>query len=398
MEALYQFHANLIKQVNGSFFRYLLDDIHWNQRMLAIKGLRGVGKTTLLLQYIKFRLKKPSEQVLYITADHHWFYTHTLVETADEFYKNGGRYLFIDEVHKYPRWSVELKNIYDGYPDLKVVFTSSSALDIYKGEADLSRRVITYELTGLSFREYLHMNGHTAIPKIKWKDMRSRHIELAQEVLEHIQPLPLFKKYLRFGYLPIFHEGENEDVPIRINQTINTVIESDLAGIMDYSPGTSFKVKKVLGVLAESAPFKPNIAALARKLDVSRDSIYAWFVHLEKARMLNLLLAEGKGVSMLQKPEKVFLENTNLAYALKINPDQGAIRETFLLNQLRNKDWKVTSPLHGDFLVKDIHIEVGGKNKGIKQVDMHPDFLIAADEIEIGFQNKIPLWLFGLLY
>ncbi len=398
MDVLYIYHDSLINQVTDSFFRFLYSEINWNQRMLAIKGPRGSGKTTLMLQYIRYTLQKPREEALYLTADHYWFYTHNLVETADAFYRNGGRFLFIDEVHKYPRWSRELKNIYDGYPRLKVVFSSSSALDIYRGEADLSRRVITYELPGLSFREYLMLDGHGLFPKYELKEMIHHHRDIASAISKQIHPLPLFKKYLQYGYLPVFRESTPEEVPIRLNQTINTVIESDLAHIKDYGSGTAFKVKKLLGVLAESAPFKPNIAAIARKLDVSRDSVYTWLSHLENAHLLNLLSAEGKGVAMLQKPEKVYLENTNLAYALKPYPDIGSLRETFLLNQLRNSKTDVRLPKDGDFVAADIVIETGGKGKSNKQIRQHTSAVIAADDIETGYGNKIPLWLFGFLY
>ena len=398
MEVLYAFHDNLLRNTRDTFFRYLLDKINWEQRMLAVKGPRGSGKTTLMLQYIRYRLDKPREQVLYVTADHYWFYTHNLVETADVFYKNGGRYLFIDEVHKYPQWSRELKNIYDGYPGLRIVFSSSSALDIYRGEADLSRRAIAYELPGLSFREFLSFTGNGDFKSYPWEELVANAPELAQSVAAKIRPLSLFKKYLRYGYLPLFLEGTPEDVPVRLSQIINTIIETDLGYIKDYNAGTAFKVKKLLGVLAESVPFKPNIAALARKLEVSRDSIYAWLAHLENARLLNLLLAEGKGVSLLQKPEKLYLENTNLAFAMKANPETGTIRETFLFNQLTNANLPVTLPKAGDFYTQHTHLEVGGKTKSEKQVKHKDRYLIAQDDIEIGYGNKIPLWLFGFLY
>lgn len=398
MDILHEYHNNLISQVNDTFFRYLMDTIKWNQRMLAIKGPRGAGKTTLMLQYIRYKLKKPHEQALYITADHYWFYTHTLVETAENFYKNGGRHLFIDEVHKYPQWSRELKNIYDGYPQLRIVFSSSSALDIYRGESDLSRRVITYELPGLSFREFLALGGYGNFSAYKWEQIIKKPGEICETVLEKLQPLPLFKKYLKWGYLPLFEEGAADELPVRLNQMINTVIETDLGFIKDYSAGTAFKVKKLLGVVAESVPFKPNIAALARKLDVSRESVYAWLTHLEKARLLNLLSTEGKGVSLLQKPEKVYLENTNLAYALRSVPDIGAIRETFLLNQLINHKMEVALPDNGDFITEGVHIEVGGKGKTAQQVKKQKSYIIAADDFENSIGNKIPLWLFGFLY
>lgn len=401
MDVLYEYSDNLMNQVQDTFFRYLLDDINWNQRMLAIKGPRGSGKTTLMLQYMRYRLNRPRREALYITADHYWFYTHNLVETTDRFYKEGGRFLFIDEVHKYPKWSRELKNIYDGYPEIKVVFSSSSALEIYKGEADLSRRVMTYELPGLSFREFLILEGYKNLEKYSLNDILTRHEEITPNIIEELKhPLPLFKNYLEYGYLPFYLEGIKEEIPIKISQIINTVIDTDLTYVVGYNPGVTFKIKKLLGVLAESAPFKPNISALARKLDTSRESIYAWLTQLENAKLLNLLTVKGKGVSLLQKPEKVYLENTNLVYALKKTPDLGSIRETFLLNQLKNNNLQVTAPKKGDFYLpeEELYIEVGGKNKGFSQAKEFENYLIAADDIEFGRGRKVPLWLFGFLY
>jgi len=366
--------------------------------MLAISGPRGVGKTTLMLQYLKYGLRLPPNKALYVTADHHWFYTHSLLETAETFYLNGGRYLFIDEVHKYPRWSRELKNIYDGFPDMRVVFSASSALDIYRGESDLSRRVITYSLPGLSFREYLLFAGHGNFSAVPFTELTKESTAVSADITSQIHPLPLFRDYLVHGYLPLFLEGDVEEIPIRLNKMINAVLESDLAFIENYSAGTALKVKRLLGVLAESVPFKPNIAAIARKLDVSRDSIYDWFNHLEKAKLLNMLRSSGKGVSLLQKPDKIYLENTNLSHAFGKAPDVGSLRETFLLNQLLNAGLEVSTPKSGDFYVNDTAIEVGGKNKQANQVAAYPRHLVAADDIEMGFGEKVPLWLFGFLY
>ncbi len=398
METLFSTSKNLLNQVDNSFFRFLFDQIDWNQRMIAIKGPRGSGKTTLMLQRIKFGLIANSNEALYVTADHYWFYTNNLVETANEFYQNGGRFLFIDEVHKYPNWSRELKNIYDSYPDLKVVFSSSSALDIYRGESDLSRRVITYELPGLSFREYLKIKKGMDLPVFSLAEIQKNHSSISSQVAQSFHPLPEFHEFLKTGYLPIFNETNLSNIPVFLQQIINTVIESDLAFIADYNAGTAYKVKKLMGVLAESVPFKPNLASISRKIETSRDSLYEWLNQLEKARLLNFLIAEGKGVSLLQKPDKIYLENTNLSYALKSSPDIGSVRETFLLNQLKNLKKEVRLPKAGDFLVDDLVIEVGGKNKDASQIKHLENYVIAADEIEHGFGKKIPLWVFGLMY
>ncbi|SFT86694.1 hypothetical protein SAMN04489724_2434 [Algoriphagus locisalis] len=398
MDILFSNSQNLLSQTDDKFFRYLFSVIDWNQRMIAIKGPRGSGKTTFILQRIKFGIKAQANEALYFSADHYWFYTHNLVETAHTFYQNGGRFLFIDEVHKYPNWSRELKNIYDSYPELKVVFSSSSALDIYRGESDLSRRVITYELLGMSFREYLNLTHNQNFQPVSLTEIQNTHSQISSEITSLLQPLPAFKEYLKRGYLPIITESNPETIPVFLQQIINTVVESDLAFIADYNAGTAYKVKKLLGVLAESVPFKPNVSSIARKVETSRDSVYEWLTQLEKARLLNFLIAAGKGVSLLQKPDKVYLENTNLSYALKANPEIGSVRETFLLNQLKNIKKEVRLPKSGDFQVDDLVIEVGGKNKDASQINHIDNYLIAADEIEHGFGKKVPLWVFGMMY
>jgi hypothetical protein len=396
MDALFEFQENLLRQVRNKFRRYLHKKINWEQRMIGIKGPRGAGKTTLMMQHLKYDLGLPSE-ALYLTSDHSWFYTHTLVDTANDWYKLGGKILFIDEVHKYPGWSVELKNIYDGLPEMQVIFSASSALEIYRGEADLSRRVVTYLLPGLSFREFLILTKETKFDPVTIEDIKNNHLNLSRVITENFRPLPAFLKYLETGYLPIIVEGEDTYL-MKLNQVINTIVDSDLAYIASYNSGTAVKVKKLLGVIAESAPFKPNIAALARKLDLSRDSVYQYIYQLKDARLLNTLSQEGKGVSTLQKPDKIYLENTNLAFALKENPDIGNIRETFLFNQLLNAGLKVTLPDEGDFAIDGLTIEVGGKGKDASRVRHLDDYLIAADDIEIGGGKKVPLWLFGFLY
>lgn len=396
MDILFEFQDNLLRNVSNNFRRYLHQRINWKQRMVGIKGPRGTGKTTLILQHLKFDLGSPST-ALYVTADHTWFYNHSLLETATDWYKQGGRILFIDEVHKYPYWSRELKNIYDGLPEMQVVFSASSALDIYRGEVDLSRRVITYSLPGLSFREYMIFTTGKHFDVISVNDISKKHRPFSQTILEQLQPLPHFKKYLRNGYLPIIAEGEGEYL-VRLEQVVNAIVDTDLSYIASYNSGTAIKVKKLLGVISESAPFKPNIAALARKLDMSRDSVYQYIYQLKDARLLNVLSAEGKGVSRLQKPDKIYLENTNLAYALSEKPDIGNIRETFLLGQLLNTGIEVFAPRLGDFFANDITIEVGGKGKTASQVKELDRYLIAVDDIETGIGNKLPLWVLGFLY
>lgn len=396
MDILFEFQENLLRAVKNDFRRYLHKQINWNQRMIAVKGMRGTGKTTLLLQHLKYDLGLPSS-ALYVTADHTWFYNHTLLETASDWYKQGGKLLIIDEVHKYKNWSVELKNIYDGLPDMQIIFSASSALDIYRGEADLSRRVVSYMLAGLSFREFLQFTGNADFESIRIEDIIKNHVDVSRIITNKLRPLPAFRKYLEVGYLPFFIEGDDTYF-LKLNQIINTVIDSDLAYIAAYNSGTANKVKKLLGVIAESVPFKPNIAALARKLDLSRDSVYQYIYQLKDARLLNTLSTGGKGISTLQKPDKIFLENTNLAYALKEKPDIGNIREAFVFNQLINAGMEVNSPKVGDFIFNDYTLEVGGKGKNSSQVKHLEKYLIASDDIETGGGKKVPIWLFGFLY
>ncbi len=396
MEVLYEFQENILRNVKNDFRRYLHEQINWNQRIIAIKGPRGAGKTTLMLQHLKYDLGLP-DTALYITADHTWFYNHTLLDTANDWYKQGGTILIIDEVHKYKNWSVELKNVYDGLPELKIIFSASSALDIYRGEADLSRRVVSYTLAGLSFREYLQFAYNISFDTVTINDIYNNHRNLSRAINEKLRPLPAFRKYTKLGYLPIFFEGEDTYL-LKLNQVINTIVDTDLAYIAAYNPGTADKVKKLLVVIAESVPFKPNIAALARKLDLSRDSVYQYIYQLRDARLLNTLSSQGKGVSILQKPDKIYLENTNLAYAIGNKPDVGNIRETFVFNQLYNAGLKVSSPKAGDFNIENYTLEIGGKNKTTSQVKHLDSYLIAADDIEIGMGKKAPIWLFGFLY
>lgn len=396
MQALFDFQQNILTAVTNNHRRYLHQQIDWSQRMIAIKGSRGAGKTTLLLQHLKFDLGAPAE-ALYVTADHPWFYTHSLFETASEWSKMNGQWIFIDEVHKYQNWSSELKNLYDGFPRMQVVFTASSALEVFKGKADLSRRVLVYNLPGLSFREYLNWTTPHHFDPFTLTDIINHHPDIARRVLQHLHPLPAFASYLKHGYLPIFVEG-SEHYLDKVLQIINVILDVDLAYTESIHTASPVKIKKLLGVIAESVPFKPNIASLSRKLALSRETVYHYLDLLEKSGLINQLTTEVKGSSVLQKPEKIYLENTNLAWALTEKPDVGNIRETFVLNQLRSAGLIVTAPTAGDFLTGHLTIEVGGANKSKQQVNHLTDYLLALDNTETGFGPSIPMWLLGFLY
>lgn len=399
MDTLIAYQQNLLDEIDNSFHRFLYHRLPWASRMLAIKGLRGSGKTTVLLQHLKYGQPKGTKS-LYITADHPWLYAHTLLDTAQSWAQNGGQVLYIDEVHKYTNWSRELKNIYDGFPRLQVFFTASSALDIYRGESDLSRRVLTYTLPGMSFREYLNLMHGQKLQAISLATLLSNPTEISGTIRRKIEtPLPLFRKYLIEGYLPFVREDHGKSYLPKLVQVIEASITNDLAFIENYSTVHVAKIKRLLGVITESAPFVPNISALAQKLQLGRDTITNFLHHLERAFLLNLVNRPSEGVAALQKPDKIYLENTNLSYALRQHPDVGTIRETFLLNQLRNAGHEVHLSTPGDFLVdKTYTFEVGGRSKSIQQITGIPNAYVVSDDIEIGFGSKIPIWLFGFLY
>jgi uncharacterized protein len=396
LSRLYTFQSNLLRVTDQKFTRFLFEEIKWKQRMIGIRGLRGTGKTTMLLQHLKFNLKSKG---LYVTVDHPWFYDHSLLDLAEEFDKEGGQVILIDEIHKYPNWSRELKNIYDGFPELQIVFTASSALEIQKGEADLSRRVVTYELPGFSFREYVNFSTGAAIIKISLMDLFKSPEEYLHQFPKTFKPLPLFKKYLQTGYFPFGVVEEDELFFVKLNQVINTVLEADLASIEGYTAGNVVQIKKLLGVISESVPFTPNIAALAGKMKMGRDTVNSFLIHLERARLLNLLHYHTKGVAALQKPDKIYLENTNLSFALKDQPEKGSLRETFFLNQIRNAQHEIHLASQGDFLIDGKWtIEIGGKGKNEDQLRKIKNSFLVLDDIDVAYQNRIPLWLFGFLY
>ncbi len=396
LDRLYSFQDSLLGQTEQRFVRSLAGNINWKQRMLGIRGLRGTGKTTLLLQHLKFRLKGNG---LYVTADHPWFYEHGLFDLAEEFVKMDGQNLLIDDIHKYPKWSTELKNIYDGFPGLQVIFTSSSALQVQRGEADLSRRVITYELGGLSFREHIEYITGQSNPVFGFEQILKEPRKIIDSLTFPRKVLPLFKQYLQTGYFPFGSAEAEGDFLVRLTQVINTVLETDLALIEGYSAYNVQSIKKLLGILSESVPFTPNISALAGKMQLGRDTVNNFIIHLKRARILNLLYQSTRGVAALQKPDKIYLENTNFSFALKDNPDKGSLRETFFLNQVLNSNNKVTLPQRGDFLVNGKWtVEIGGQSKNNHQLKNIKNSYLAIDGIEQAVANSIPLWLFGFLY
>lgn len=398
MEKLFQFSALRINAIDTSFKRYLWTKINWDNRLIAITGARGVGKTTLLLQYIKENLNELPDEVIYANMDDLYFAKNTLVDFADEFVKKGGKYLFLDEIHKYKNWSQEIKNIYDYFPDLKIVVTGSSALDIYRGKADLSRRAILYRLQGLSFREFIELKYNHHFPVLELNDLLNNASKLIPPILEKIKPLKLFGEYLQIGYYPFFKEGEAE-FQIRLKQTVNHLLDSDLPSVAKIDFNAVHYLRKLIAILAEIVPYKPNIVSLSQQVGVSRETLLRYLYLLEKADLLMLLQTSTHGISKMNKPEKIYLNNPNLVNSLADNQsNQGTLRETFFLNQLQVLH-SINGSEKSDFLVDDKYtFEIGGKNKTRKQITGIENAYVAADNIEYAQQNKIPLWLFGFLY
>ena len=388
-ESLYAYMRLQLELTFSEFHRYLYNDVNWNARMVAITGARGVGKSTMVLQYVKTQIS--DSKVLYISADHTFFTTHTLVEVADDFSKEAGSLLVIDEVHKYPDWSRELKQIYDTHPDMKVIFTGSSVLDIIDGVADLSRRVLHYTMYGLSFREYLGLFHHISVPKYSLEEILDgkAHIE------GMLHPLPAFREYLSEGYYPFAIEG---DFPLRMQNVITKTIESDIAQYAGLRATTAKKLKKMLAVISGLAPYKPNADNLALEIGISRNSVQDYLSLLERAQLIGQLRDDTGGIRGLGKVEKVYIDNPSLMRVLSGGKtDVGNMRETFFYNQMRVKN-DVISSRQSDFKIEKYTFEVGGRKKGKKQIEDIPDSFIVKDDIEFAQGNVIPLWAFGLNY
>jgi len=397
MEILYSKQETKLKVTQTGQIRDFIRHINCKNRLIGIKGARGAGKTTLLLQYIKITLPH-DQRTLYASLDDLYFTANRLTDLADHFVKRGGEHLFLDEVHRYPGWSGELKNIYDDHPGLKIIFTGSSIIDLKKAEADLSRRAVLYELPGLSFREYINFKFGTKIQSVPLDQVVVKHLEITRELVKQFMPIREFQGYLQHGCYPYFLEGEKE-YPDRLASTINLAIETDIPAFIDLPFSNIVKIKQLLYLISQSVPFKPNIQRLSEKTGIARNTIIHYLHLLEEARMINLLYSDIHGIGSLQKPEKIYLHHPNLMHALTGGTvEPGAIRETFLLNQLLPK-YQVTYPARGDFFVdRKYTLEVGGKDKKQKQIVEIPDSYIVADNIEYGFERKIPLWLFGFLY
>jgi len=398
MENLLVKSAFLTEEVPTHHIRSLYQKVDWSDRLIGITGARGTGKTTLLLQYLKLSDQLPGK-ALYVSLDDIYFATHDLLELAETFRKRGGKLLLLDEVHKYQGWARIIKNLYDTYKDLSIVFTGSSVIDIYTQEADLSRRAIFYELSGLSFREYLLFSNVYESEILTLDTILNDHTQIALKLAKGFKPLEHFENYLKYGYYPFFTENI-KTYSLRIEQIIRLIVETELRFIDGFDISNTGKVLQLLAILSENVPFKPNISKLSEKIGISRATILQYLHYLSKARLINILAADGKSISILQKPEKIYLENPNLHYTLSPErSNKGSEREAFFLNQLKNAGHNLSIANKGDFFVDNkYYFEVGGKNKNRSQIGNLPNAFLAVDDIEIGFDIKIPLWMFGFLY
>lgn len=396
MERIYEISARLIESLDAPLHRYLYDAIVWSDRLIMIKGARGVGKTTMMKQ----RCKENGEKGVYASLDQLFFNDHTIVELADYHYKHGGTHLYLDEVHRYPRpnWEQELKNIYDSYPDLRVVFTGSSLLQLNSKIADLSRRVAVYELRGLSFREYLNFTGNYGLSPVTLSDILSNHRALASKITSSIRVIGEFEKYLKMGYYPFFMDSSEFTYAQRVERLVLSVIDIDIPAVTAIEYETQLKLKKLLVVLAEQVPFVPNMTNLSRDVEVTRNQLMKFFTLLSEGAILRTLMDATTQPKRASKPEKILFDNPSVMQALGIINKAGTVRESYVASML-SYTGKLFAAKEGDFLLDRTYLfEVGGKGKGFSQIADKPNSYVISDNIETGIGNKIPMWLLGFLY
>ncbi len=397
MQKIYLTYSRLLSSVDNSYHRYLYDKINWDNRLIAIKGPKGVGKTTLVLQHIKDTFKDVTK-ALYVSMDNIWFKSHTVSELVEYHYSHGGTHIFIDEVHKYNDWAQEIKNVYDSYPDFNIVVTGSSLLQLEDAmEHDLSRRCRMYDLQGLSFREFVRLETGKEFNVYNIEQVVKSHFEIATEITSKVKILPLFEKYVRNGYYPFYRE-EGDGYWDRLQFVVRTIVENDIPSVDKIEFESLYKAERFLSILSEMVPFTLNIASLTSTLGLSRNSLLKIFDLLDRAKLIRLMYTCKVGMKQLAKPEKILFDNSNLLFALTSNVDSGTVRECFFCNQV-GQLYNTVIPKTGDCLVNDKYLfEIGGKKKSFKQVKEIPDSYVAADDIEVGMGNRIPLWLFGFMY
>lgn len=396
LQSLFNNYHRKIAKIDMRFKRYLFNEINWKARIIGIKGARGVGKTTLLLQHI-LENYVDIDQTLYASLDDLWFSTHSLIDLVDWADQHGITRLYLDEVHRYAKWSETLKNIYDSYPDMSIVYTSSSLLMMDNARVDLSRRQTTYTLHGLSFREYLAFEDILHVPAIQLEDLLEHHVQHAMRIVKDVKVASHFESYLSRGYYPFYREA-GEDYPSRLREAVSVVIDSDLPAVENMSFETLQKVKKLIMIISERVPFEPNMSELWKQLVTNNELGLRMLYALDKAQLLSLLTSKMKNYKLLYKPDKIYLGNTNLMHVLCPSVDKGNERETFFYSQLYVAH-DVKYPQQGDFLVDDRYLfEVGGRKKTYDQIADVANGFLAVDDTEVGHGHRIPLWLFGFIY
>ena len=398
MDTIFETSNRLTESVQTDSYRYLYDKINWNHRLIMLKGARGVGKTTMILQHIKNTFGT-SDSALYASLDQLWFASHSISELADYHYKHGGTHLFLDEIHLYQgNWQREVKVIHDSYPGYHVVFTGSSLLQLDSSLADLSRRCVDYTLTGLSFREYLEFEGLGKFESFSLEEILSNHRQISSEINSRIKALPLFERYSGFGYYPFYRNFDKVTYAMQIQKVIDTIISYDIPAVENVEYETLHKIRRLLMILSESTPFTLEVSALSRQTGVSRSQLLKLVGLLSKGCVLRQLHHKGIAPKEVVKPAKLLFDNTDIMVALAINPNAGTRRETFAASML-SQAHKLTMPKDGDLEADSKYLfEVGGKKKGFGQIADIPGSYVLADDIESGFGNKLPLWILGFLY
>ena len=378
--------------------RETMHTIAWEKQLVAIRGSRGVGKTTLMRQYIRQTYGINAGEALYCVLDSLYFTNHSLLDLAERFHMMGGRHLFLDEVHKYNTWSKEIKEIIDLYPDLKITFSGSSLLQILNADADLSRRVLSYTMEGLSFREFLHFYKGIQLPKHNLEEVLANPDAVCEEVKSVCSPQPLFEQYLRAGYYPFF-DGNETEYYSRIENVVNFIIDQELTQFCGVEIANTRKIKALLLFLAENVPYEVNIAKLSTYLELNKQTVLSYLNSLQRAELLHLLYSDNKSVTRLQKPDKIYLHNPNMFFAFGQQSQIGTIRECFVVNQLSVDHDVEYGKQQGDFRIDGrVTLEVGGHDKTFDQIADIPNSYVLADMMEYPIGKKLPLWLVGMLY
>lgn len=398
METLYKKHRILISQTTTKIVREQMKSINWEKQLVSIRGSRGVGKTTLMRQYIKQKYGANAGEALYCVMDNLYFTNHTLLDTAEQFHLMGGKHLFLDEVHKYPTWSKEIKEIIDLWPDMKITFTGSSLLQILNADADLSRRVLSYEMSGLSFREYLRFYKHIELPVYSLDEVLTNADDICDEVCKVCHPQPLFEEYLRVGYYP-FYDDDEQEYYSRIENVVSFIIDQEMTQFCGVDPAYTRKLKAMMLFLVNNVPYDVNIAKLSSYLELNKTTVLSYLSSMQRAELLHLLYADNKSVTKMQKPDKIYVQNPNMLCALSSNLNVGTLRECFVVNQLSVSHAIEYGKTQGDFLIDgQITVEVGGQDKSFNQIADIPNSYILADSMEFPIGKKLPLWIVGLLY